>query len=195
MASSSDLESSKKAEREGHQPGSTGDSEHSPARAGEPKEQNDSNETPPEYATGIRLSLVMVTIFVSTILVSLEIGIIATAIPGITNDFRRLDDVGWYGSATFILAAAASPLWGKLFKYVNVKWTFLSAVGTFLVGSVVAAAAPNSVSVIIGRAFQGWGASGVLGGTLIVINYVAPPRNPLLIGTWMAVWCPPFLDR
>jgi MFS family permease len=131
----------------------------------------------------------MVTIFVSTILVSLEIGIIATAIPGITNDFRRLDDVGWYGSATFILAAAASPVWGKLFKYVDVKWTFLSAVGIFLVGSVVAAAAPNSVSVIIGRAFQGWGASGVLGGTLIVINYVAPPRNhPLLIGTWMAVF-------
>ncbi|KAF4209886.1 hypothetical protein CNMCM8980_006432 [Aspergillus fumigatiaffinis] len=189
MASSSDLESSKKAEREGRQPGSTGDSEHSPARADGSQEQNDSNETAPEYATGMRLGLVMVTIFVSTILVSLEIGIIATAIPGITNDFRRLDDVGWYGSATFILAAAASPVWGKLFKYVNVKWTFLSAVGIFLVGSVVAAAAPNSVSVIIGRAFQGWGASGVLGGTLIVINYVAPPRNhPLLIGTWMAVF-------
>ncbi|KAL4998531.1 hypothetical protein BDV10DRAFT_185140 [Aspergillus recurvatus] len=78
---------------------------------------------PPEYATGIRLGLIMFTIFVSTIPVSLEIGIIATAIPGITNDFRRLDDVGWYGSATFILAAASSPLWGKLFKYVNVKWT------------------------------------------------------------------------
>ncbi|KAL6232449.1 hypothetical protein BDW75DRAFT_247182 [Aspergillus navahoensis] len=171
MASSLDLESSNKAELDGRQPGSTSDSEHSPARADGPQEQDDSNETPPEYATGIRLGLIMVTIFVSTILVSLEIGIIATAIPGITNDFRRLDDVGWYGSATFILAAAASPLWGKLFKYVNVKWTFLSAVGIFLVGSV------------------GWGASGVLGGTLIVINYVAPPRNhPLLIGTWMAVF-------
>ncbi|PKX89225.1 MDR family MFS transporter [Aspergillus novofumigatus IBT 16806] len=171
MASSSDLESSKKAELDGRRPGSTSDSERSPARADGPREQNDSNETPPEYETGIRLILVIVTIFVSTILVSLEIGIIATAIPGITNDFRRLDDVGWYGSATFILAASASPLWGKLFKYVNVKWTFLGAVAIFLVGSV------------------GWGASGVLGGTLIVINYVAPPRNhPLLIGTWMAVF-------
>jgi MFS family permease len=143
----------------------------------------------PEYLTGVRLGLVMFTIFVSTILVSLEIGIIATAIPGITNDFRRLDDVGWYGSATFILAASASPLWGKLYKYINVKWIYLSAVGIFLVGSIVAAAAPNSVAVIVGRAFQGWGASGVLGGTLIVINYVAPPRNhPFLIGLWMAVF-------
>ncbi|KAL2820184.1 MFS general substrate transporter [Aspergillus cavernicola] len=180
MADSSDLENSNKAELDGDQPGSTSDGT---------QEHRDPDEMPPEYATGIRLVFIMFTIFVSTILVSLEIGIIATAIPGITNDFRKLDDAGWYGSATFILAAAASPLWGKLFKYVNVKWTYLSAVGIFLVGSIVAAAAPNSVSVIIGRAIQGWGASGVLGGTLIVINYVAPPRNhPLLIGTWMAVF-------
>ncbi|KAB8275835.1 major facilitator superfamily domain-containing protein [Aspergillus minisclerotigenes] len=182
MAHGSDLESSNKAELDGSQPGSNSTGEDSPA-------EEPSGKTEPEYVTGIRLGLIMFTIFVSTILVSLEIGIIATAIPGITNDFRRLDDVGWYGSATFVLAAAASPLWGKLFKYANVKWTYLSAVGIFLVGSIVAAAASNSVSVIVGRALQGWGASGVLGGTLIVINYVAPPRNhPLLIGTWMAVF-------
>ncbi|KAJ6190546.1 Major facilitator superfamily domain general substrate transporter [Penicillium mononematosum] len=138
MADGSDLENSNKAELNRSQPGSTSDG---------PQEQKDLDEIPPEYATGVRLVLIMFTIFVSTILVSLEIGIIATAIPGITNDFRRLDDVG----------------------------------------CIVAAAAPNSVSVIIGRAIQGLGASGVLGGTLIVINYVAPPRNhPLLIGTWMA---------
>ncbi|RAQ41712.1 MFS transporter [Aspergillus flavus] len=182
MAHGSDLESSSKAELDGSQPGSTSTGEDFPA-----EEPNGTTE--PEYMTGIRLELIMFTIFVSTILVSLEIGIIATAIPGITNDFRRLDDVGWYGSATFVLAAAASPLWGKLFKYANVKWTYISAVGIFLVGSIVAAAASNSVSVIVGRALQGWGASGVLGGTLIVINYVAPLRNhPLLIGTWMAVF-------
>ncbi|KAL4947685.1 MFS general substrate transporter [Aspergillus filifer] len=180
--------SHRKIELNGEQPDSTSDSEQSPA-TGSQEHNNDANETPPDYATGIRLVLIIFTIFTSTILVSLEIGIIATAIPGITDDFHRLDDVGWYGSSTFILAAAASPVWGKLYKYVNVKWTFLSGVGIFLLGSIVAAAAPNSVSVIIGRAFQGWGASGVLGGTLIVINYVAPPKNhPILIGMWMAVF-------
>ncbi|KAK2738431.1 dynein heavy chain [Onygenales sp. PD_40] len=190
MAHSSDFESSNKAELDGSQSGSNSNSNGD----GIPEQHDGSAASPtdepqPEYVTGIRLGLIMFTIFVSTILVSLEIGIIATAIPGITNDFHRLDDVGWYGSATFVLAAAASPLWGKLYKYVNVKPIFLSAVGIFLVGSIVAAAAPNSVSVIIGRALQGWGASGVLGGTLIVINYVSPPRNhPLLIGTWMAVF-------
>ncbi|KGO41843.1 Major facilitator superfamily domain, general substrate transporter [Penicillium expansum] len=178
MTDGSDLQNSNKAELDRSQPGSTSDG---------PQEQKDLDEIPPDYATGVRLVFLMFTIFVSTILVSLEIGIIATAVPGITNDFHKLNDVGWYGCATFILAASTSPLWRKLFKYLNVKSVYLSAVGIFLVGSIVAAAAPNSVSVIIGRAIQGWGASGVFGGTLIVINYVAPPRNhPLLIGTWMA---------
>ncbi|KLJ07776.1 hypothetical protein EMPG_16754 [Blastomyces silverae] len=193
MTHSLDSEGFQKPDMDGSKPGSTSNGQYVPADG--IQEKNDgiaassTDETQPEYAAGIRLALIMFTIFASTILVSLEIGIIATAIPGITNDFRRLDDVGWYGSATFILAASTSPLWGKLYKYVNVKWTFLIAVVIFSVGSVVAAAAPNSVSVIIGRALQGWGASGVLGGTLIVINYVAPPRNhPLLIGTWMAVF-------
>ncbi|KAK2758259.1 dynein heavy chain [Arachnomyces sp. PD_36] len=193
MPHSSDFGSSKEGELDESKPGSTSNGENFSADGIQEKHDDIASSptdvTQPEYVTGIRLVLIMFTIFVSTILVSLEIGIIATAIPGITNDFRRLDEVGWYGSATFILAAAASPLWGKLYKYMQVKWTFISAVGIFLVGSIVAAAAPNSVSVIIGRALQGWGASGVLGGTLIVINYVAPPKNhPLLIGTWMAVF-------
>ncbi|KAJ5861935.1 Major facilitator superfamily domain general substrate transporter [Penicillium soppii] len=180
MADGSDFENNK-AELDKSQPDSTSDDG--------PQEQKDPDEISPDYATGVRLVLIMFTVFVSTILVSLEIAIIATAIPGITSDFHRLDDVGWYGSATFILAASASPLWGKLFKYLNVKWIYLSAVSIFLVGSIVAAAAPNSVAVIIGRAIQGLGASGVLGGALIIINYVAAPKNhPLLIGTWMAVF-------
>lgn len=168
MADGSDLKNSKKAELDKSLPGLS---------IGSPQGQKDLDEIPPDYATGIRLVLIMFTIFVRTLLVSLEIGIIATAIPKITNDFRKLNDVGWYGCATFFLAASTSPLRGKLFKYLNVKWVYLSGVGIFLVGSIVAAAAQNKVSVIIGRAIQGWGASGVLGGTLIVINYVAPPRN------------------
>jgi MFS family permease len=147
------------------------------------------SDVEPEYATGLRLFLVMFTIFMASFLAALEIGIVATAIPGITDDFHKLDDVGWYGSATFLTVGASSPLWGKIYKYCNVKWSYLVSVVIYLVGGVVAAAAPNSVSVIIGRALQGLGASGTLAGSLLVINYVArPQRRPLLIGSWMAVF-------
>ncbi|KAH6984361.1 putative MFS transporter [Ilyonectria sp. MPI-CAGE-AT-0026] len=143
----------------------------------------------PEYVTGFRLFLIMFTIFMSTLLAALEIGIIATAIPGITDEFHRLDDVGWYGSATFLLAGASSPMWGKLYKYVDVKFAYLASVAFYLGGSIVGGAAPNSTAVIVGRAFQGLGGSGTLSGSVLVINYVAEPkRRPVLIGSWMGVF-------
>jgi len=157
----------------------------------EKQEKKDSleSEIEPQYATGLRLFLIMLTIFMNTLLAALEIGIVATAIPAITDDFHRLDDVGWYGSATFLLVGATAPMWGKLYKYLNVKYAYLGSVVLYLLGSILAAAAPNSESVIIGRAIQGLGASGTLGGSLIVINYVTEPkRRPLLIGSWMGVF-------
>ena len=143
----------------------------------------------PEYATGLRLFLIMLTMSMSGLLTALEIGIIATAIPEITKVFHSLSDVGWYGCATFLVVGSTSAVWGKLYKYLNVKYVYLGAVTFFLVGSIVAAAAPNSIAVIVGRAIQGLGISGTMSGSIIVINYVShPKRHPLLIGTWMAIF-------
>ncbi|KAL2831699.1 major facilitator superfamily domain-containing protein [Aspergillus cavernicola] len=152
-----------------------------------PHEQQDDMQ--PEYATGFRLSAILGTIFLSTLLAALDIGIVATAIPGITDDFHRLDDVGWYGSACFLLVGSSSPMWGKLYKYFSAQLVYLSSVIIFLVGSVVAAAATNSPAIIVGRALQGWGCSGTLGGSVLMISYVAEPKKrPMLIGMWMSVF-------
>lgn len=143
----------------------------------------------PDYATGLRLFLIMFTLCMSGLLTALEIGIISTAIPAITDEFRALDDVGWYGSATFLVTAATSALWGKVFKYLNVKYAYLASIAIFLIGSIVAATAPNSIGVIIGRAIQGLGITGTMNGSIIVINYVShPQRHPLLIGIWTGIF-------
>jgi MFS transporter, DHA2 family, glioxin efflux transporter len=205
-----DLESSKRAVGEAeieasNQTGSTSNSEHEHehehfiANGIQEKQDEDSvvalslpagDKLEPEYVTGLRLFLVMFTISMSGLLTALEIGIIATAIPEITNEFHSLNDVGWYGSTTFLVAGAASAMWGKLYKYLNVKYAYLAAIALFLVGSIAAAAAPNSTAVIVGRAFQGFGISGTMSGSIIVINYVAhPKRHPVLIGTWTGILC------
>ncbi|KAI1074256.1 major facilitator superfamily domain-containing protein [Whalleya microplaca] len=143
----------------------------------------------PEYATGLRLFLIMFTVSMSGLLTALEIGIIATAIPEITDEFHALTDVGWYGSATFLVVGASSAMWGKLYKYVNVKHAYLASIASFLVGSIVAAAAPNSIAVIVGRAIQGFGISGTMSGSIIIINYVShPKKHPVLIGTWTGIF-------
>jgi MFS family permease len=141
-----------------------------------------------EYATGLRLFLIMLTILMSTSLAAIEIGIIATAIPGITDTFHRLNDVGWYGSVTFLMGSAA-PMWGKIYKYLDIKYAYLASIVCYLVASIIGGTARNSNAVIVGRALQGLGACGTLGGSLLVINYVArPDRRPLLIGIWMGIF-------
>jgi MFS family permease len=141
-----------------------------------------------EYVTGLRLSLIMLTILMSTSLAAIEVGIIATAIPGITDTFHRLNDVGWYGSVTFLMGCAA-PMWGKIFKYLNIKYAYLTSVAFYLIASIIAGTAQNSAAVIVGRALQGLGACGTLGGSLLVINYVArPDKRPFLIGLWMGIF-------
>ena len=115
-----------------------------------PTLSDDREEIAKEYASGVTLFLVMLSISMSTVLVGLELGIISTAIPGITDRFHRIQDVGWYGCATFLLVASTSSMWGKSFKYLNVKFTYLASIFFLLVGSIVSAAAPNSASVIIG---------------------------------------------
>lgn len=154
-------------------------------------EDNEDNDGPvePEYATGLKLFLVMMSICMAALLTALEIGIIATAIPQITDEFHSLGDVGWYGCATFLVVAASSAMWGKLYQYLNVKYVFLASVAVFLVGALPAAAARNSQAVIAGRAVQGWGIGGTMSGSIIVINYVSHPRqHPVLIGVWTAVF-------
>lgn len=58
-----------------------------------------------------------------------------------------------------------------------------------MVGSIVAAAAQNSPALIVGRALQGWECAGTLGGSVLMISYVAEPKlRPMLIGFWMGVF-------
>lgn len=52
-----------------------------------------------EYPTGTKLGLISMALCLSVFLMALDNTIIATAIPKITDQFKSLADVGWYGSA------------------------------------------------------------------------------------------------
>lgn len=65
----------------------------------------------------------------------------------------------------------------------------MTALALYLIGSIVAAAAPTSIALIVGRALQGWGCAGTLGGSVLIINFTAHPKTrPMLIGLWMGVF-------
>ena len=73
--------------------------------------------------------------------------------------------------------------WGKAFKYFDIKWTFLLSLAIFEIGSLVCGVAPDSKSLIVGRAIAGIGAAGIsVGGTSIVAFSTPPKTRPVLMG-------------
>jgi hypothetical protein len=171
MGSETEISQGDSTEREGEQ------------EKGQPEEQVEEEEYDPTVNHLSGLSLVSVTIALSAavFLVAMDVNVIATAIPRITGEFRSLDDVGWYGSA-FLMATCATQIpYGRIYSLFPAKWVFVSAIMIFMVGSLIAGVSPSSPILILGRAVQGLGTSGILSGGLIIMSQVVPLRlRPVL---------------
>lgn len=73
--------------------------------------------------------------------------------------------------------------WGKAFKYFHLKWTFITTVVLFEIGSLICGVAPNANALIVGRAIAGVGGAGLsTGGTVIFAFCVEPKKRPTLMG-------------
>ncbi|EEY22289.1 GliA [Verticillium alfalfae VaMs.102] len=137
----------------------------------------------PQYPTGMRLTFVFVALMLSIFLVALDMTIVGTAIPKITDEFKRLDEVSWYGAAFFMTVAAFQSTWGKAYKYFPLKISFLISIAIFEVGSLICAVAPTSIALIVGRAIAGVGAAGIGSGAYTIIGFAAPPaKRPAYTG-------------
>lgn len=51
-----------------------------------------------EYPTGLKLALLLTSIYLAVFLVALDRTIIATALPVITDHFHSIGDIGWVSS-------------------------------------------------------------------------------------------------
>ncbi|KAK2063214.1 major facilitator superfamily transporter [Colletotrichum caudatum] len=109
-------------------------------------------------------------------LTSVDRTIITTAIPHITSEFHSTPEIGWYGSAYLLTACAFQPVFGRVFMLFSVKWSYMLATFVFLVGSLVCGLAPNSSTLIVGRALAGFGSAGILTGSFVVVATAVPLR-------------------
>ncbi|KAK8192777.1 DNA repair protein RAD50 [Phyllosticta capitalensis] len=142
-----------------------------------------------EYPRGWRLWSVIVALTLATFLAALDMNIVATAIPKVTDQFHALDDIGWFGSALFLTVASSQSVWGKAYKYIDLKTVFLVGIFVFEVGSLISAIAQNSITFIVGRAIIGLGVAGVLAGCYTIIAFVVPPeKRPAFTGIMGATY-------
>ena len=83
----------------------------------------------------------------------------------------------------FLTVGSSQSMWGKSYKYFDLKLVFLIAIGVFEIGSLICAVAQNSVTLIVGRAIIGVGAAGVLAGSYTIIAFIVPPpKRPAYTG-------------
>ncbi|KAH7012212.1 efflux pump antibiotic resistance protein [Microdochium trichocladiopsis] len=117
-----------------------------------------------DYPSGMALFFIVLALGLSIFLVALDMTIVATAVPKITDEFARLSDVAWYGSAFFMTIGGFQSAWGKAY--------------TLLCGI-----APNSGAFIVGRGIAGVGAAGLSSGCYTLIAFAAEPMDrPLFTG-------------
>ncbi|MCJ1306389.1 MFS sugar transporter [Agyrium rufum] len=141
------------------------------------------DENPENYPSGVKLLTVVIGLCLAVFLVALDNTIIATAIPRITDQFKALEDVGWYASAYLLTTCSFQLLFGKFYTFFSIKWVFLTAIGIFELGSLICATAPSSTALIVGRAIAGLGSAGIFSGALIIIAYSVPlVKRPIYTG-------------
>ncbi|KAL9594373.1 MAG: hypothetical protein Q9219_007067 [cf. Caloplaca sp. 3 TL-2023] len=141
------------------------------------------------FLHGIPLAVVTISLCLGTFLVALDVNIIGVAVPRIATAFKSLDDVAWYGSGYLLTVTAFQPTMGVIYKYFDVRLTYITVIFIFEVGSTVCAAAPDSKAFIVGRAVAGLGAAGILQGALAIIGYIVElERRPLFMGIVISVF-------
>ena len=116
-------------------------------------------------------------------LLALDRLIIGVAIPQITNEFHSLGDVGWYGSAYLLTSCAFGLFLGRVYTFYNPKLLFVGSLAVFEVGSALCGAAPNSTTLIVGRAIAGLGNAGFFQGAMVTIVHTVPlHKRPQYMG-------------
>ncbi|KAK3116566.1 MFS sugar transporter [Teratosphaeriaceae sp. CCFEE 6253] len=142
---------------------------------GQEEEQREDDDI--EYPNGLKLTLITIALCLSVFCMALDNTIISTAIPRITDEFKSIDDVGWYGSAYLLTTCAFQLFFGKLYTYLPLKWIYLGAILIFEIGSAVCGAAPTSTALIIGRAVAGLGSAGIFSGAILIVSNTVPLRQ------------------
>ncbi|KAJ5804923.1 hypothetical protein N7474_010810 [Penicillium riverlandense] len=151
------------------------------------KDTDDQPET--RYMQGWALASLTLAFMSICLVLAIDNTILSTAIPHITSDFHSLNDIGWYGSSYLIAQMALLPTCGRLYAFYNIKWMYCISLAIFEIGSIIAAVAPNSVALVIGRAVSGLGAAGLVSGTTTILSYCVSLKkqamlSPIVLGMY-----------
>lgn len=119
---------------------------------------------------------ILIVLFVGVLMGALDIAIVAPALPEIQNDFG-VDErsITWVFTTYVLFNLVGTPLMAKLSDGFGRRTVYIFAVALFGLGSLVVAVSPSYAVLLLGRAIQGFGSSGIFPVAAAVIGDTFPP--------------------
>src|SRR5215472_5499727 len=131
------------------------------------------------------------TIFVgltlTVFLAALNQTIVATALPTMGRYFNDFENLSWIVTSYLLTSTAVAPLYGKLSDIHGRRAIMLASISIFAAGSAACAAAPDMLSLILGRALQGIGGGGILPVAQAIMADAIAPRERGRYQAYMAI--------
>lgn len=128
-------------------------------------------------------------ILVGLFMASMEVTVVATAMPTIVGQLGGLAIYSWVFSAYMLASTTTIPIFGKLSDLYGRRPVYIFVIGLFLIGSLLSGLAQSMPQLVAFRAVQGLGAGGLIPLAFIMIGdmYTAAQRarmQGLLAGVW-----------
>lgn len=127
--------------------------------------------------TNRHLWMVLGSLMLSVLLAAMEISIISTALPTIVGEFQAFESFAWVGTAYIVTSAIGTPLLGKLSDLFGRRPVFQSALGLFVIGSLLCGLAQSMGQLIAFRALQGLGGGAIQALAFAILGDILPPRE------------------
>jgi EmrB/QacA subfamily drug resistance transporter len=124
-----------------------------------------------------QILLLMSGLMAGMLLAALDQTIVGTALPTIVGKLGGIEHYSWVVTAYLLASTASTPLYGKVSDLYGRRPVFLFAIGTFLVGSLLAGLSWGMGPLIAFRGIQGLGAGGLMTLAFTIISDAVPPRE------------------
>ncbi|KAG0309209.1 hypothetical protein BGZ98_004509 [Dissophora globulifera] len=139
---------------------------------------------PKKPLTPVRRVLVFLGITVTLFLAAFDQTIVTTTLPAIAKEFNNFSDISWVGTAYLLTTTAVQPLYGVAADLAGRKRALMFASSVFLLGSALCGASQSMIMLIVARAIQGLGGSGIIALSMILVADIVPLRER---GTYQAM--------
>ncbi|KAL3425960.1 multidrug resistance protein fnx1 [Phlyctema vagabunda] len=139
-------------------------------------------EAPKSASPGWKFWVIFLALCVSGLLTALDSTIVTIALLTIVDDLNIGDDYVWIVNVYFLTSAAVQPLYGQLADVFGRRYTMLSVVAIFTLGSGICGGAASEGMLVAGRAIQGigggkwsqgWLSDGFVNGTINLLSRFA----------------------